>query len=69
MTEKQCAIKFLNMILSLHDAEKVLEEGTPEAHLEGYQEALQDLAEWLADEYAMTEADLEAGGVAGEGVE
>jgi hypothetical protein len=58
VTEKEFAIKFLRMILSIRDSEKVVEEGTPEAYIDGYEEALQDLAEWLADEYEITEAEL-----------
>jgi ATP adenylyltransferase/5',5'''-P-1,P-4-tetraphosphate phosphorylase II len=58
VTEKEFAIKFLRMILSLRDSEKVMEEGTSEAYIDGYEEALQDLAEWLADEYEITEEEL-----------
>jgi hypothetical protein len=66
MTEKQFAIKFLKMILTLHGVEKELAEGTHPAHLEGYEEALQDVAEWLAEAYDITEADMDAGDVEGE---
>jgi hypothetical protein len=37
MTEKQFAIKFLRMVLTLRDAEKVLEEETLEAFVDGYE--------------------------------
>lgn len=60
MTEKEFAIKFLRMVLSLRDAEKAVEEDTPEEYIDGYEEALQDLAEWLADEYDITEEELNA---------
>jgi hypothetical protein len=58
MTEKEFAIKFLKVILTIRDAEKAVEEGTSEEYIEGYEEALQDIAEWLADEYEITEAEL-----------
>ena len=58
MTEKEFAIKFLRMVLSIRYSEKVLEEGTSEEYIDGYEEALEDLAEWLADEYEITEAEL-----------
>ena len=60
MTEKEFAIKFLRVILTIHNAEKAVEEGTPEGYVEGYEEALQDLAEWLAEEYDITEEELNA---------
>lgn len=60
VTEKEFAIKFLRMVLSLRDAEKAVEEDTPEEYIDGYEEALQDLAEWLADEYDITEEELNA---------
>jgi hypothetical protein len=62
VTEKEFAIKFLRVILTIRDAEKAVEEGTSDDYIEGYEEALQDLAEWLADEYDITEEELNEDG-------
>jgi hypothetical protein len=40
VTEKAFAIKFLRMILTLRDSDKVIEEGTSEEYVKGYEEAL-----------------------------
>ena len=58
VTEKDFAIKFLRMILTIRDAEKAVEDGTSDDYVEGYEEALQDLVEWLVEEYDITEAEV-----------
>ena len=46
------------MVLTIREAAKAVEEGTSDDYVEGHEEVLQDLAEWLAKSYDITAEEL-----------
>ena len=58
MTEKEVAIQILKRALAMRDAGPVMDAGTLAEYVAGYEVALQELAEWLAETYAITQAAL-----------
>jgi hypothetical protein len=60
VTEKAVAIKILKRALALRDAGPEMDAETLAEYVVGYEVGLQDLIDWLEDEYAITQAELDA---------
>jgi hypothetical protein len=59
VTEKAVAIKILKRALALRDAGPEMDAETLAEYVAGYEVALQEVIDWLADAYTITQADLD----------
>jgi molecular chaperone GrpE (heat shock protein) len=53
MTEQEFARTMLSVLETLRNTPKVREEDITEEFVEGYEQALDDLAEWLTEEFGL----------------
>jgi len=60
VTEQAVAIQVLKRVLAMRDAGPEMDEGTLAEYVAGYEVALQELAEWLTDAYAILQAEVDA---------
>ena len=60
VTEKEVVIPILKRVLARRDTGPEMDEKTLAAYVAGYEVALQEVSEWLADAYTITQAELEA---------
>jgi hypothetical protein len=60
VTEKVVAINVLKQALALWDAGPAMDAEPLAAYVAGYEVGLQDLIDWLAEEYTITQAELDA---------
>jgi len=60
VTEKEVVIPILKRVLAMRDTGPDMDEETLAEYVAGYEVALQELSEWLAEAYTITQAELDA---------